>query len=131
MRAYQGLPKTDNPKVVYTGPLNDEQKSPFYSRARAFLMPIEWEEPFGLVMIEAMASGTPVVAYNRGSIPEIVVNGETGYIVENIDQMIDGVDKAISGSISSKACREHVVRNFSKEKMTEMYLEVYEEIRGK
>lgn len=116
------------PRIVYTGMVNDSQKKPLYANALAFLMPIEWEEPFGLVMTEAMASGTPVIAYNRGSVPELVEDEKTGYIVESIDDMIGAVKNA--ERIRPEDCRQHVRDNFSSERMTEEYLKVYNYLTG-
>ncbi len=122
---YIALEKSQvGPKVVYTGPVNDVQKRPLYARAMAFLMPIEWEEPFGLVMAESMASGTPVIAYNRGAVPEIVVDGKTGYIVDNIDDMVRAVDYA--GKIRAEDCRQNAEKRFSVSRMADDYLNLYD-----
>ena len=75
------------------GEINDEEKSEFLSGAIALLVPIDWPEPFGLVMIEAMACGTPVIAFNRGSVPEIVDEGVTGFVVEDVNGAIGAVDR--------------------------------------
>ena len=79
--------------VEYIGEINDTQKSEFLSGAVVLLVPIDWPEPFGLVMIEAMACGTPVIAFNRGSVPEIIEDGLTGFIVEDINGAIGAVDR--------------------------------------
>ena len=76
-------PLMDHPLVEYIGEIGDHEKSDFLSGAIGLLVPIDWPEPFGLVMIEAMACGTPVIAYNRGSVPEIIEDGMTGFIVED------------------------------------------------
>ncbi len=118
-----------------------------YGDSRALLFPVEWEEPFGLIMIEAMATGTPVIAYNRGSVPEIVVDGVTGFIVEpdatpnssrlsNLSHWIikktgiAGLVEAIGriGEIDRAACRRHVEEHFTVGKMTASYEEVYRKI---
>jgi glycosyltransferase involved in cell wall biosynthesis len=82
-----------NPLVEYIGEISDREKSDFLSGAIGLLVPIDWPEPFGLVMIEAMACGTPVIAYNRGSVPEIVEDGKTGFVVEDELSAISAVDR--------------------------------------
>ena len=94
-----------------------------YQTAAALLFPIQWEEPFGLVMIEAMACGTPVIAYNRGSVQEIIVDGKTGFIVEDIDGMVSAIKRI--GEIDRSFCRRHVEKYFTIEKMVEGYEKVY------
>jgi len=88
-----------------------EQKVDYLGRAKATLFPIQWPEPFGLVMIESMACGTPVVAMRCGAAPEIVVDGQTGFLTPTIDALVDAVGKV--GTISPEACREHVAAKFS------------------
>jgi len=112
----------DGERIKWIGELNFEEKVKLYQEAEAFLFPIKWEEPFGLVMIEAMACGTPVIAFNHGAIPEVVVDGLTGYVIENDSQMIEAVGKI--GSISRKACRECVEKNFTVKKMVDNYEKV-------
>lgn len=105
----------DGERIRWIGELSFEEKVKLYQGAKAFLFPILWEEPFGLVMIEAMSCGTPVVAFNRGAVPEVVRDGLTGYVVENHSQMVDAVRKI--DSINRGACRRHVEENFTVEKM--------------
>jgi len=126
LESYLSLP-TKQHKIVYLGSVNDKQKAPLYSRAKAFLMPIEWEEPFGLVMVEAMMSGTPVIAFDRGSIPEIVKDG-TGIIVPagNLEQMAKAVRE--SEKIDSEECRRIAITNFGKEQMVDNYIKIYKEV---
>ena len=83
----------DNPWVEFIGEISDAQKSEFLGGARALLFPINWSEPFGLVVIEAMACGTPVVAFPRGSVPEIVDHGKTGFIVDDIEGAVKAVHR--------------------------------------
>src|SRR5579875_3773052 len=92
----------------------------------ALLAPVEWPEPFGLVMIEAMACGTPVVAFRRGSIPEIVDHGRTGVVVEDVDQAVQALESILK--ISRKSCREVFEERFPVSRMTENYVEIYERL---
>jgi len=110
-----------NDKIQYVGFVARDQIFKYYQRAKATLVPIQWEEPFGLVLTESMACGTPVIAFDRGSVPEVVVDGKTGFIIKNnsIDDMV-AVVKKIS-SINRADCRNHVEKNFSIEKMVEGY----------
>jgi glycosyltransferase involved in cell wall biosynthesis len=99
-----------------------------YSQAKAFLFPVQWEESFGLVMIEALACGTPVIAFNRGSVSEIIKDGETGFIIEPGD--INGMAAAVKkiDQIDRAACRKHVEENFTIEKMIDNYEKIYQKI---
>lgn len=117
----------DNPLVETVGVVDQVSRARLLGNARALLFPIKWEEPFGMVMIEAMACGTPVVAYNRGSVPEIVKDGVTGYIVPP-EAGVEGLVAAMKkiSQIDRAACRKHVEENFSVEKMVEGYLRVYQ-----
>jgi glycosyltransferase involved in cell wall biosynthesis len=113
-------------KVEYIGEINDSQKSEFLSGAIVLLVPIDWPEPFGLVMIEAMACGTPVIAYNRGSVREVLEDGVTGCIVENEAEAVEAVDRAASLSRSRiRACFES---RFTARRMAEDYLQLYEQL---
>jgi glycosyltransferase involved in cell wall biosynthesis len=106
-------------------------KAGLVANARAVLFPIDWDEPFGLVMTEAMACGTPVIATPRGSVPEVVADGETGFIVsvENYVEEAAGRLKRLD-EISPAACRERVDRLFDKEAMVEGYNRIFEEVAG-
>lgn len=117
----------DGKNIIWYGELDFNKKIELYQNAKAFLFPILWEEPFGLVMIEAMACGTPVVAFANGAIPEVVVNGKTGFVIDNNseEKMAEAVKKI--DSISRQDCRNHVTENFSVEKM----VAGYEEAMGK
>lgn len=108
------------------GFLNGKKVSDFLRNAKALLFPIRWEEPFGLVMIEAMACGTPVIAFNKGSVPEIVKHGKTGFVVENEKEMIEAIKNI--DKIDRTECRKYVEENFTVEKMVERYERVYEKI---
>lgn len=116
-------PYVDGTNVIFEGEVSDERKRELYAGARALLFPIQWEEPFGLVMIEAMACGTPVLATPRGSVPEIVADGVSGFIVPDVDGMVDAVGRL--DEISAKACRAHVEDRYSTAAMTDGYEAVY------
>ncbi len=119
-------PQIDGTNVRFFGEANAEEKRDLYARARCLLAPIEWEEPFGLVMPEAMACGTPVIAFARGAAPEIVVDGETGFLVDDVDGMVEAVRHI--GDIDPKRCRRHVEERFDVPVMVDGYLEAYERI---
>jgi glycosyltransferase involved in cell wall biosynthesis len=109
--------------VEYIGEIADARKSEFLSGAIVLLVPIDWPEPFGLVMIEAMACGTPVIAFNRGSVPEIVDDGVTGFIVEDINGAIGAVDRL--HHLSREGIRRQFERRFTARRMAQDYLAVY------
>jgi len=109
----------DGKQIKWVGEIGFEEKNKYYQNAKAFLFPILWEEPFGLVMIEAMACGTPVIAFNHGAVSEVVRDGLTGFIVENHEQMVQAVKKI--DSINRQDCRQYVEGNFSIEKMVDGY----------
>ncbi|MBI2056187.1 MAG: glycosyltransferase family 4 protein [Candidatus Sungbacteria bacterium] len=105
--------------IQYKGVVKPPELYEYYARAKALLFPVQWEEPFGLVMVEAMACGTPVIAFRRGSVMEIIEDGKTGFIVRSIDEMAQSI-KMIE-TISRADCRRHVEKNFSVERMTDQY----------
>ncbi len=109
--------------VEYIGEIGDREKSDFLSGAVALLVPIDWPEPFGLVMIEAMACGTPVIAFNRGSVPEIVEDGITGFIVEDVNGAIGAVDRL--AHLSRDKIRQRFEARFTARRMAQDYLSVY------
>jgi glycosyltransferase involved in cell wall biosynthesis len=111
------------PDVTIFGCADASQKRELLSRAAALVFPIQWEEPFGMVMIEAMACGTPVVTLRRGAAPEVVVDGVTGVVCDDPDQLADGVSTA--RSLNPWACREHVRRTFSIATMVAGYVAAY------
>ncbi len=119
-------------KAELVGFMDARAKDEFFGGALAFIFPIHWEEPFGMVMIEAMACGTPVIAYNRGSVSEIVKDGVTGFIVEP-ERGVEGLVEAVKrvGEIDRAACRRHVEENFTVEKMVEGYEKVYKKVLGR
>jgi glycosyltransferase involved in cell wall biosynthesis len=116
-------PLMNSPLVEYIGEINDADKSEFLSGAIALLVPIDWPEPFGLVMIEAMACGTPVIAFNRGSAPEVIEDGLTGFIVEDVNGAIGAVDRL--GHLSRERIRRRFEERFTARRMALDYLSVY------
>lgn len=110
-------------RIEWIGEVDEAERNRLMSKAFCFLHPVTWREPFGLTLIEAMACGCPVIAMNRGSIPEIVQNGVTGYVVEDVEGMVAAVEGI--GNIDRKACREHSLTNFSVEKMADGYEAMY------
>lgn len=121
-------PHIDGVHVIYEGAVGPEKRARLLGRARALLHPIHFEEPFGLSVVEAMACGTPVIAYPRGSMPEIVQSGENGWRVEDVDEAVEAVGRL--GEISRARCREIVQERFSVERMVGDYMSVYETILG-
>jgi len=119
-------PLMDHPLVEFIGEINDRDKQEFLGNATAVLFPIDWPEPFGLVMIEAMACGTPVIAYDHGSVPEVIDDSVTGRIVRDLYSAVDAV-KTI-GRISRKACRNRFEERFSVSRMANDYVKVYKRI---
>jgi glycosyltransferase involved in cell wall biosynthesis len=109
--------------VDWTGEADTERKKDLLERAHCFVFPIQWHEPFGIVMVEAMACGTPVVALNAGSVPEVVHDGVTGFVRDDVDGLAKAVEKV--GEIDARACREHVESNFSVPAMVDGYEAVF------
>jgi glycosyltransferase involved in cell wall biosynthesis len=114
---------TGNPLVDYIGEISDHEKPEFLSGALGLLLPIDWPEPFGLVMIESMACGTPVIAYNRGSVPEVIDDGLTGFIVEDEISAVSAVDR-LSG-LDRGAIRRHFETRYTARRMALDYLDAY------
>jgi glycosyltransferase involved in cell wall biosynthesis len=121
MREIESL--LSSPGVEFIGEISDTEKSGFLGNAAALLFPIDWPEPFGLVMIEAMACGTPVIAYRRGSVPEVIDQGVTGFIVEGIEQAAAAVGAALR--LDRRNCRETAERRFSATRMAQDYCDIY------
>ncbi len=121
-------PLLDGPGVELVGEINDADKPAFLSGAIGLLMPIDWPEPFGLVMIEAMACGTPVIAFNRGSVPEIVEDGLTGFIVEDETSAIAAVGRL--SELSRAKVRQRFEQRSTSRRMAEDYLSVYRSLAG-
>jgi glycosyltransferase involved in cell wall biosynthesis len=116
-------PLIDGEQVQLVGEVNDRTKGPFLANAAALLFPIDWPEPFGLVMIEAMASGTPVIAFRRGSVPEVVEDGVTGFIVEDEAGAVAAVARL--GELDRRRVRAGFEQRFQARRMTEDYLQHY------
>jgi glycosyltransferase involved in cell wall biosynthesis len=116
-------PSIDGKHIEYIGEITDREKSAFLSGAIALLVPIDWPEPFGLVMIEAMACGTPVIAFNRGSVPEVIDDGVTGFIVEDERSAIGAVDRL--AQLPRDAIRKRFEERFTARRMAQDYLSVY------
>ncbi|MBA2632000.1 MAG: glycosyltransferase family 4 protein [Chloroflexi bacterium] len=114
--------------VDFIGEIGPADKGDFLGHAAALLFPIDWSEPFGLVMIEAMACGTPVIAYRSGSVPEVIADGVSGYIVETIDESVDAVMRL--HEISREGCRASFEERFTVERMARDYVAVYERLAG-
>lgn len=115
-----------NDKILYLGPMEQSQLVKYYQKAKAFVTPIQWEEPFGLTTIEAMACGTPVISFRRGAAPEIIKNNKTGYVVAGLHDMADAVRKI--DRINRADCRLHVEQNFSNQNMIDNYEAVFQNI---
>lgn len=110
-------------KIEYVGVASPAKRNKLLGGAKAILVPVQWEEPFGLIMIEAMACGTPVIGFNKAAIPEIVLDGKTGFVVEDMRKMVSAIKKV--GKIKRIDCRQHIEKNFSVEKMVDEYEKVY------
>jgi glycosyltransferase involved in cell wall biosynthesis len=125
-------PHIDGDRVRYQGPVDDAQKCVLLGAAAALLMPVLWEEPFGIVMAEAMACGTPVIGFNRGAVREVIPEGATGYIVDTVAEMAEAVARL--PALSRAACRARAERLYSDTAVVEGYLQLYagltERVRG-
>jgi glycosyltransferase involved in cell wall biosynthesis len=114
------------PHVEYIGEINDSQKAEFLSGAKALLFPIDWPEPFGLVMIEAAACGTPVIAFNRGSVPEVIAEGVTGFIVEDELSAVSAVKKL--PLLSRAKIRDYFEKHYTSKVMAKNYIDAYHKV---
>ena len=120
-------PLFNHPLVEYLGEIGEDRKRELLGNARALLFPIDWPEPFGLVMIEAFACGTPVIAYRHGAVSEVMEDGITGFVVENQKQAMQAARNI--DSIDRARCREAFERSFTASLMAENYVNVYRDIR--
>lgn len=122
----QIAPLLKHPLIEFIGEIGSLQKNDFLGNAAALLFPIQWPEPFGLVMIEAMACGTPVIAYPSGSVPEVIPDGVAGFLVHNIAEGVEAVNRL--HEIDRRECRRHFELNFTDERMTSDYLNIYQQL---
>jgi glycosyltransferase involved in cell wall biosynthesis len=116
-------PLLNDPLIEFIGEVEDDRKAAFLGGARALLFPIDWPEPFGLVMIEAMACGTPVIARPCGSVPELLDDGRTGFLGDTVDELVEAVKRI--DTIDRAECRRHVERRFSVARMVDDYEAIY------
>jgi glycosyltransferase involved in cell wall biosynthesis len=122
-------PFIDNRNVVYAGSVGPVERSRLLGNARCLLHPIQFDEPFGLSVVESMACGTPVIAFNKGSMPEIIEAGRTGFLVDTVQEAVAAVDRV--AQIDRATCRRHVERHFTVDRMVDDYLLVYQAILEK
>jgi glycosyltransferase involved in cell wall biosynthesis len=126
MRRYyeeEVAPLINGKDVVWIGEVGIKEKAELLGCAKAFLNPISWEEPFGLVMVESQAVGTPVISFRRGAAEELIIDGKTGFLVDNLEEMVEKIK--IVDKIDRRECRRNVEERFTIKKMTEGYLEAY------
>jgi glycosyltransferase involved in cell wall biosynthesis len=121
-------PQLDGDTIRYVGPVDDEQKNRLLGRAAALLMAIEWDEPFGIVMVEAMACGTPVIGFSRGSVPEVVRDGVSGFVVADVDGAVRAVEKV--PTLARAAVRRDAEERFAADVIVSDYVRVYERLVG-
>jgi glycosyltransferase involved in cell wall biosynthesis len=119
-------PQLDHPLIEFIGEIGDHEKREFLGKALALLFPIDWPEPFGLVMIEAMREGTPTIAWRRGSVPEVIDEGVTGFIVDSIDEAVRALGPALA--LSRRSVRRQFEARFTASRMARKYLTVYERL---
>jgi glycosyltransferase involved in cell wall biosynthesis len=122
-------PLLERPGIAFVGEIGEAQKQAFLGEAAAVLFPIDWPEPFGLVMIEAMACGTPVIAYGRGSVPEVLHDGVSGWIVEGEEAAVAAVRRL--ADFDRAACRRDFEARFTAERMAQDYCDVYRRVTGR
>ena len=122
-------PYINNDQVEYMGNVDPLLRNEILGNARALLHPISFDEPFGLSIVEAMMCGTPVIAFNRGSMAELIVDGITGYLVNDSSEAIEAI--AQLNRIKRLACRDHALSKFSIDRMVDEYIQVYTEILQK
>lgn len=119
-------PLLDHPLVNFIGEIGEDEKNDFLGDALALLFPIDWPEPFGLVMIESLATGTPVNAYSNGSVPEIVEEGRTGFMADNLNAAVRAVGEI--STLSRRACRASFEKRFAARRMAVEYVALYERL---
>src|SRR5262249_46218884 len=121
-------PMLDHPRVEFIGEVGGKEKEEFLGNAYALLFPIDWPEPFGLVMIEAMACGAPVIAWRHGSVPEVMEDGVAGFVVEGMDEAMRAVERL--ANFDRRRCRRAFERRFTAGRMAEDYVNIYERLLG-
>jgi glycosyltransferase involved in cell wall biosynthesis len=119
-------PKLKDSLITWVGEVDEEERNRLMSKAKALLHPVTFREPFGLVMIEAMACGCPVIGFNKGSIPEVIRNGKTGFVVEDADEMLEAVERI--DEVDRAYCRDYALDRFGGERMAKQYETLYREI---
>lgn len=119
----QVKPHLDNQDITYIGPVNNKEKNILLGNAKAFLMPVMWDEPFGIVMTEALACGTPVIGFKRGAIPEVVINGYNGFVCDDVDEMVTAINKI--NNIRRGNCRKILEEKFSATVIADQYERLY------
>ncbi|NTU46832.1 glycosyltransferase family 4 protein [Candidatus Roizmanbacteria bacterium] len=119
-------PQLSDDRIRWIGEVNEDERNNLMDKALCVLHPITFREPFGLTMIEALACGCPVVAFNRGSVPEIIIDGQTGFVVSDIEEMTEAVARL--GEINRVECRRHALENFNSTTMVDKYEAVYKKI---
>lgn len=119
-------PRIDQKQITYIGEIGGKKKNEIFGKAKAFLNPINWNEPFGLVMAESLAVGTPVISYRNGAAEEIIVNGETGFLVDSLEEMVQKIPKV--DLIDRKKCRQRFEEHFTAKIMVENYEKLYKSI---
>jgi len=117
----------DGKNIIYLEEVDFAQKNQLMANAKAYLFPIRWNEAFGLTVVESLACGTPVIAYKNGSLPEIIKNKETGFLVNSIEEAVKAVTKI--GEISREKCRQIAKEKFDVSVMTKNYLKIYEDLQ--
>src|SRR6185369_17541196 len=121
------LPHVDGDQVRFTGPVDDRQKNALLGEAAALLMPVLWDEPFGIVMAEALACGTPVVGLNRGAVPEVIDHGRTGWVCSEPEDMMAAIGEL--GQLSRHACRQAAETRFGAPVLVDAYEALYRELQ--
>ena len=121
-------PELDD-QILYLGRMDQDQLPKYYQKAKAVLTPVQWEEPFGLTTVEAMACGAPVISLNRGAARELIVNGKTGFVVNSIGEMVEAVGKI--DTIKRRDCREHVAKKFAIDNMVDKYEKAFQKMLEK
>lgn len=125
----QVKPHIDGEQIKYIGPVNDSQKNELLRNSKAFLMPVTWDEPFGIVMAEALACGTPVIGFKRGAVPEVVTNGFNGFVCDTEAEMEAAINNI--GSVSRETCRQVAEQKFSAGVLAKQYEDLYQLATGK